>query len=345
MFLGEEPGFMLTRKLALRGEQEAVQVQPPLRVLFVALSPEKADPPLEPIQYESVMENLVSLRDAGVRGSDNPDDRLDLVILTPGHDLEGNAYPDGDDSADTHYGTFRRLVQDWQPHVVHIVAHGRHSYSESEGRLVGEIAFRASGGDVQWVDEQTIAGCVASSNEMCLVFLQACESGDSGLNPYHAVSGMAHAVARREIPAVVAMQFKVNSARANMFARVFYDRLMQRDRIELAMHKGVRELSAAAVGTTGRSDFGIPVLYLRGNAQLLAPIASQTRQDPQISLGGITGGAASAEKIAAWTDQPSESAEGPAGRHIDRRHKTTLADTADDVAAERTGYFTGSQKK
>jgi hypothetical protein len=330
MFLGEEPGFMLTRKLALRNEQEAVQVQPPLRVLFVALSPEGGDAQLERIQYESVMEDLIAVRDLGLDERDNRD-RINLVVLTTRHDLEGKEYPDGGDAADTHYGTFRRLVQDWQPHVVHIVAHGRHRYNESEGRLIGEIAFRAADGKVQWVDEQAIAGCVASSNQLCLVFLQACESGETGLNPYHAVSGMAQAVARREIPAVVAMQFKVNSARANMFARVFYGRLMKRDRIELAMHEGVRELSAVAVGTSGRSDFGIPVLYLRGNTQLLAPIPVPTRPDQHIA----------AERIASWTDQPPESAERPSPRYIDPQSKTTV----DDVTAERTGYFAGGQKK
>lgn len=276
---------MLTRRMSLKGKREAVPLQPPLRVLFVALSPEKAknNDALPEVQYESVMETLRDLPKS--REPDNPDPTaIDLQMLAPRHDLRGYEHPEGV-VTNTDFDALGDRLEAWFPHVIHIVAHGRHH--NDQGRWLSKIAFRHSDGTPQWMGEKDVAGLVAEYKPR-LVFLQACESADTGLNPYQAVSGMARALARRDIPAVVAMQFEVEHKMANEFARNFYVRLMRKDPIEVAMHEGVRKLSRkSAGGTSDRRDFGMPVLYLSDDTRLLTPVAPAVRTVPdrRITLG------------------------------------------------------------
>jgi hypothetical protein len=271
-FLGERINFVLTRSLPLSKRGKAINVRPPVRVLFVALSPRE----LASIQYESVLETLLQLRDREGYS------RIDLRVLAEDYRSDGRKYVDREQpsSPRTTYGSFLSTVDQFEPHVIHIVGHGRYIHSGpqmDEGSAAGgQLAFRQSDHTALWISDSDLAGQLMDSPSLRLVFLQACESAETGeANPYQVISGLAQWLAQRNIPAVVAMNFQVENLLANEFARAFYETLAQRQPIEVAMHAARRQLYTSGVEReTQRSGFGLPVLYLRGSGTLLSPLES-----------------------------------------------------------------------
>ncbi|SRR6266568_2181619 len=137
------------------------------------------------------------------------------------------------------------------PDIIHFIGHGRRT---AEG---GEVAFVQEDGTPGWVRDEVFAEETAKSNALKLVFLQACESALP--DPYTGVSGMALYLARAYIPAVVAMQYKIENQIANTFACGFYRALVEGASVDLAVKAG-RE--AIKNDDLEYHAFGLPVLYL-----------------------------------------------------------------------------------
>jgi CHAT domain-containing protein len=148
------------------------------------------------------------------------------------------------------------LLTKYKPHIVHFVGHGRRN------KGIGELAFEAVDGTTDWVSDERVALLFARSPNLKLVFLQACESALP--NPHLAMSGVAKRVAGMNIPAVVAMQDKVQPLVANTFAEGFYTALAENKSVDLAVKAGRDALNQAG-GVNQRMGFGLPVLYLRGD--------------------------------------------------------------------------------
>jgi len=265
-FLGERTNFVLTRQLALVDSAPAIQVRPPLRILFVVLSPSD----LPRIEYEAVLETLVQLRDAG------GESRINLRVLTEEHGPDGTRYADPGAESRTTYRAFMDCVDQFDPHVIHIISHGQYLRT-SENAPCGQLGFTREDSKVGWVGDQDLASMLMDISSLRLVFLQACETADTSSNPYQVISGVAQWLAQKNIPAVIAMHFLVESSLANEFARAFYKSLVERAAIEVAMHAARRQLyTSGVVGDSQRSGFGLPVLYLRGSGALLTPLESPT---------------------------------------------------------------------
>lgn len=95
-----------------------------------------------------------------------------------------------------------------------------------------------------------------------LVVLGACETGRrDGRNIWNSVAA---SLLRAEIPAVVAMQFKVNDSLAAAFCGAFYRALVAGLTVDEAMAAGRLAMRAATPAATPHMrDWGVPVLYLR----------------------------------------------------------------------------------
>ncbi len=274
-FLLQRANFVLTRSLPLSARERVMNVSPPVKVLFVALSPRK----MPRIEYTRVLEQLVRLRDQ------DSNSRIDLHVLADEHGPDGQKYENLDESEEprTTWRSFLATVDRFQPHVIHIVGHGRYvnpgSQANSESDTGGQLAFRKSDHTPSWISDQTLAAQLMDVRTLRLVFLQACESAEVGAgNPYQVISGLAQWLASRNIPAVVAMHFKVENLLANEFACTFYENMAQRQPIEVAMHAARRQLMSGDEGETGRGGFGLPVLYLRGSGALLSPLESSPKR-------------------------------------------------------------------
>lgn len=270
-FLGERANFVLTRQLPLTGRQPAIDIRPPLRILLVVLSPKDME-----VEYEAVLETLLQLDDS--KGHS----RIDLRVLAEDRDDDGSplAENERDPYVRSSYPAFRNTVEDFDPHVIHIIGHGRY-HTDPDVGAAGELAFLHSDHTANWIADQELANGLRDVSSLRLVFLQACESAEAHSNPYQVISGLAQWLAQR-IPAVIAMHFQVKSMMANEFARSFYRSMVNRSAIEVAMHAARRALyTGGLVGDTERSGFGLPVLYLRGSGALLPPL-----EVPSTSLKG-----------------------------------------------------------
>lgn len=263
-FLGERTNFVLTRHMPLLDSERTIRVRPPLRILFVVLSPSD----LPNIEYEAVLETLLRLR------GEESQTRIDLRVLTEQHAPDGTKYPDVGDESRTTYRSFLGSVDQFDPHVIHIISHGRY-IREGEGSSSGQLAFTKEDSQAGWISDRDLANQLMDSPSLRLVFLQACETAEMSSNPYQVISGMAQWLAQKNIPAVIAMHFQVESSLANEFARAFYEALVERAAIEVAMHAARRQLyTSGVVGESQRTGFGLPVLYLRGSGALLTPLES-----------------------------------------------------------------------
>jgi hypothetical protein len=271
-FLGDRLNLVLTRRYSVEVSEQWENIRPPLRILFVVLSPTAAEPPLTRIEYEAVLETLIELRDA------QGPERIDLRVLTEEHGDNGNPLSEDQigNTTRTSYNAFRNTVVNFDPHVVHIIGHGRYHYDEG-GNASGQIAFPRPDSTANWMTDWDVSNALRDSPSLRLVFLQACESAATQYSPYQVISGLAVRLAQRNVPAVIAMHFQIQSQLANEFARAFYSEMKERAEIEVAMHAARRVIFVGgAMGEGPRGAFGLPVLYLRGSGALLTPLEVET---------------------------------------------------------------------
>lgn len=140
-------------------------------------------------------------------------------------------------------------------------------------REMGETPGTFSGtGEIALQDQRVGAeqlGVNLRGEGIRLAVLGACETGRrDGVSVW---SGVAPALVKGEIPAVVANQFTIKDACAIAFSRHFYLALAGGLPIEQAVSAG--RIAAYNADKDGR-DWGVPVLYLRGaNGELFAGAA------------------------------------------------------------------------
>ncbi|HEX8144196.1 MAG TPA: CHAT domain-containing protein [Pyrinomonadaceae bacterium] len=153
-------------------------------------------------------------------------------------------------------------VADEDVHVLHFAGHGM--FQAEEGEAFKSIS--GSGHIVIFDDDknprkysveslaQTLNGSAVR-----LAVLGACETGRR--NNECAWSGIAPALARVNIPAIVAMQYKIKDSNAIDFSRRFYKNLAEHHSIDMAVTAG--RLAVKGRNTDDDRDWGVPVLYLR----------------------------------------------------------------------------------
>jgi CHAT domain len=116
-----------------------------------------------------------------------------------------------------------------------------------------------------------------------LVFLQACESAMPTQDlyaPYQALSNVARCLASVSIPAVVAMQSKVELVTANTFAKAFYESLVQMMPVYQAVQVGRKTIPDVGA-------FGIPVCYLLRYSNEVGVLFPASDQPPPAISGAI----------------------------------------------------------
>ena len=112
-----------------------------------------------------------------------------------------------------------------------------------------------------------------------LVVLGACNSASR--DEYGAWTGVAPALVRERMPAVVAMQFRVADTQASAFMRKFYKLVLSGYPVDQAVTEG-RRLIYRNPGPQGDwakiRDWGTPVLYLRSPDGVLFPAPEEASQ-------------------------------------------------------------------
>ena len=145
------------------------------------------------------------------------------------------------------------MLLDVEPHILHFSGHGVVS-----GGL-GALALEKPGSGM--TDPLTARQLRGLLNRMgiTLAVLNACETARH--NTRDALMGVAQALIREEVPAVIAMQFLVSETVSLMFARRLYEFLFRGDPLEKIVTETRVGIDINADGDS--VSWGIPVLFMR----------------------------------------------------------------------------------
>jgi CHAT domain-containing protein len=138
-------------------------------------------------------------------------------------------------------------------HIWHFIGHGALSRDGSSGTLL----FEDASGSPDAISAREL-GIFLNRSGIQLIVLDACSSAQLMTDPYRSI---APALIRAQVPAVVAMQFKVPQDATRAFASEFYRTLAEGFPLDACVTEGRR----AILGISGlrNPDWGIPVVYTR----------------------------------------------------------------------------------
>jgi hypothetical protein len=201
-------------------------ISPPLRILAMISAPSDV-PGLDVEEEWGNLNN--SLNDLGRRGMVEVD-RLDGTLAALQRPLRLREY-----------------------HVLHFVGHGGWDEDAQDGVLVLEGPDRR----IQPVTGRDLGILIRGHRSLRLVVLNACEGARSARDdPF---GGVAQALVRQGIPAVVAMQFEISDPAAIVFSQAFYQAIAEGLPVDVAMVEARRAMFAEG----HEIEWATPVLYLR----------------------------------------------------------------------------------
>ena len=245
-FLGSDLHSPVVRYLEVPRPAALPAFQPPLRILVALASPRGSDP-LDLEEERRRLQKALS----GRPGEIDPDF---LEHAT----LEG----------------IRTKLRSRPFHVLHFMGHGGWNSNTGEGSLLLETAD----GNRDLVGGPLLADAIKGTTMPVLVVLNACDTARSacveGASPF---GGVAAALVRKGVSAVVAMQFPVTDDAALPFAGALYSRIAAGDPVDTAVTEG-----RMAIRTVLRDsmEWATPVLFMRTPDGLLFESRSKERQEP-----------------------------------------------------------------
>lgn len=142
-------------------------------------------------------------------------------------------------------------------HIFHFMGHGGFDTASGQGVLY----FTGKNGELLPVSGGTLANHLAGFHSLRLVFVNACETARAnGRAPF---AGVAAALLKSGLPAVIAMQRPIQDEAALEFSRTVYHRIAAGDLIDAAVTEGRLAITR---DQGARLDWGTPVLFLRTQA-------------------------------------------------------------------------------
>ena len=145
-----------------------------------------------------------------------------------------------------------------QAHIFHYSGHAKFNLELGSKEGVGFLELTAEGGGKESFAAVKLASLLKRRG-VRLALLGACES--SRVDRINAWTGIAPALMRAGIPAVVGMQYSVFDENAVYFSKAFYNVLAAGKSIDEAVSAGRRAISNRT--DDDERDWGAPVLYLR----------------------------------------------------------------------------------
>jgi hypothetical protein len=244
-------GIAITRSIAFATPPPELQLAPPLRVLLISPRPQGEEALLD--QATAVQTGLDRLETAGqvTRHTLSPPtwEALEECLYRQTFDI---IHFDG-------HGSFaRRCPACGVAHYPSQQSCVQCAADMSQATPQGYLHFEDAHGELDRVNVTEMQTVLAHS-EAQLLFLSACGSGVT-----HGVSvfnGVAPALIRIGIPAVVAMQASPPDGSSGRFVQRFYDSLAQGMKIEAAVGNGRRAIFRPQSGEP--VSWFMPVLYLR----------------------------------------------------------------------------------
>ena len=256
-FLALETELMLSRRVFEK--PQSLEFRSPLKVLLVVSMPDQRGEVLG----NAVLSTLNDLKEATANEEKMKERgykikfKLDKLIDKP----KEEALLDPNYSYQATRVNLEKTVRAYEPHIVHFIGHGRFDNDENRASIdLIQAGFRPDP-----VAEEEFATRIKNAN-LRLVFLQACESAIG--DPFTNASGMARSLALQQIPAIIAMQDKIENIAAGEFACAFYEELAKTRSIDKAVTAGRKAIHDQS-DASQRVAFAVPVLYLESQIGLL----------------------------------------------------------------------------
>ncbi|MBW8873626.1 MAG: CHAT domain-containing protein [Acidobacteria bacterium] len=153
--------------------------------------------------------------------------------------------------------TLRQHLLSSPQHVFHFMGHG--GFDDARG--AGHLLFETSSGAPQTVRDEALATVLRGEGRPRLVVLNACQTGRTSDQPgRHPFAGVAPALVRAGVPAVVAMRRGISDPAAIVFSKSLYERLAAGDPVDAAVAEG---RIAMHNGDPDSLEWATPMLFMR----------------------------------------------------------------------------------
>jgi uncharacterized RDD family membrane protein YckC len=243
-FLCLSPETPLVRYVAIPRPVRPFLVRPPLRILAMISAPSDVQRLQNEEEWDKLKASLGDLIDQGMVQLD----RLPVGSLA----------------------ALQRPLRQQEYHVLHFVGHGLYDEDANDGALVLED----ENGQSRLVTGRDLGTMLRGHRSLRLVVLNACEGARSAVDdPF---GGVAQALVRQGIPAVIAMQFEISDPAAVVFSQSFYQALADLLPADVAVVEARRAIFAA----DNEVEWATPVIYLRApDGQIFAEPPSPNEAD------------------------------------------------------------------
>jgi hypothetical protein len=162
-----------------------------------------------------------------------------------------------------------------RPHILHFIGHGE------TGRIAlikdpndQDYDTKKKGKQPSWVESKNIKAFF-KNHKPRLVFLHACKGAAQG--SLSSFKSMALDLVYADIPAVVAMQYKISNADAKIFTKTFYEQIGAGKEIDEAVKAGRVELGSSPPQFWENRRFGTPVVYLQSKEAIVLATAADDK--------------------------------------------------------------------
>jgi hypothetical protein len=246
-YLYDPPDFLsistwtpVVRYLDLPRPRRPLQMTLPLRILGVVSAPSDAEPLDSTAERAKLDAALKPLRDANAVTIDWLEE---ANLLALARKLRSDSY-----------------------HILHFIGHGGFDDANGEGALL----FEDDAGRGRAISGDQLGTILHDKVNLRLVLLNSCEGARNAVNdPF---SGVATSLVRREIPAVIGMQFEITDRAAVLFASEFYSMLAEGQAVDSA----ITEARLAIFADHNDVEWGTPVLFMRVADGRLFDVADAT---------------------------------------------------------------------
>ena len=218
-FLGRASGFSLSRRNpATQTHLPDLHAEPLKILLFTALPDNLAETERLDVEAEQV----------AIQQAIMDDERAGKVLLE---------MPE-----DGRLATLRLALQQFQPHVVYLSAHGNFHHDLAKHQAYGSLWLEDDDGNGVAVTEAELAACFQNT-QVQLLILSACKSAKQ--HPHYPANGLSNTLSRHGIPHVIGMRESVIDAAATQFATQLLQALVKPQTVDIAVQQ-----ARAAIGHT-----------------------------------------------------------------------------------------------
>ncbi len=216
-FLGRASGFSLSRhNPATQTHLPDLHAEPLKILLFTAL----------PDNLEETERLDVEAEQVAIQQAIMDDERAGKVLL--------------DMPEDGRLATLQQALQQFQPHVVYLSAHGNFYHDLAKSQAYGSLWLEDENGKGVAVTETELAACFQDT-QVQLLILSACKSAKQ--HPHYPANGLSNALSRHGIPHVIGMRESVIDAAATQFATQLLQALVKPQTVDIAVQQ-----ARAAIG-------------------------------------------------------------------------------------------------